>query len=177
MKIVSDALLLRRTDRGEADLILAFFTEELGRVTTIAYSARRSKKRFAVLEPFHTMRIEADNGSREMAVLHNATVKDPRLGFLSSLDRMTAASTALGWVRSACPERVPEPDVWAHLLSFLDTAQRCGVEELTAETAAFGLVVLRVLGWAPPPTSVRPGMDPAQALRVVEDAFKAHVAS
>lgn len=176
MKLVSDALLLRRTDRGEADLILSFFTEQHGRVTTIAYSARRSKKRFAVLEPFHTMRIEADNGARELAVLHHATVTEPRLGFLNSLDRMKAASAALVWVRSACPERAPEPEVWAHLLSFLDTAQRCDVTELTAETAAFGLVVLRALGWAPPPSSLRPGMDPAVALRVVEDAFKANVA-
>lgn len=177
MKIVTDALLLRRTDRGEADLVLSFFTEQHGRMTTIAYSARRSKKRFSVLEPFHTMRIEADNGTRELAVLNHATVTDPRLGFLSSLDRMTAASKALGWVRSACPERVPEPEVWAHLLSFLDTAQRCGVEELTAETAAFGLVLLGQLGWAPPPTSVRRGMPPEQALRVVENAFREHVAS
>lgn len=177
MKIVSDALLLRRTDRGEADLILSFFTEGHGVLTTIAYSARRSKRRFAVLEPFHTMRIEADNGARDMAVLHHATVTDPRLGFLSSLDRMAAASKVLGWVRSGCTEKVAEPEVWAHLLSFLDTAQRCGVEELTAETAAFGLVLLRALGWAPPSTSVRKGMPAEEALRVVEDAFREHVAA
>lgn len=172
---MTDALLLRRRVRGEADLILTFFTAGHGVVTAIAYSARRSKKRFAVLEPFHTMRIEADAGARDLATLNHAEVTAPRLAYLKSLERMQAASSALGWVRDACPERAPEPDVWAALVTYLDTASICPEEELTAETAAFGLVLLRALGWAPPPSSVRAGMDPARALRVVEETIRAHV--
>lgn len=172
MKIATDALLLRRAERGEADLILTFFTEQHGRVTTIAYSAKRSKRRFAVLEPFHTMRVEADNGAREMAVLQHATVTVPRLGFLRDLDRMTAAGKALGWIFKACPERVPEPDLWAAIVAFLETAQTCGLADLDAETAAFGIKMLKVLGWAPVEGSLFTGMSARAALRVVDETVR-----
>ena len=171
---VSDALLLRKVERGDADLVLTFFTEKLGTVTAIAYSARRSKKRFAVLEPFHTLRIELDDAAKEMATLREATVPTPRTPFLSSLDRMQAASRALGWIRITMPTHAPDPDVWRLVTGFLDTAATCPLSDLAGELAAAGLNLLRLLGWAPPPSSVRRGMEPAAVLSVVESTIRDH---
>lgn len=170
----TDALLLRKVERGDADLVLTFFTEQLGTITSIAYSARRSKKRFAVLEPFHTLRIEVDDAAKDMAVLREATVPTPRTAFLSSLDRMQAASRALGWARTTLPPHAPDAAVWQLLTSFLDTAAVCPAEHLTGELAAFGLNLLRLLGWSPPPSSVRRGMAAEAALRVVDATIKEH---
>jgi DNA repair protein RecO (recombination protein O) len=174
VKLSTEAVLLRRVDRGEADLLVTLFTQTHGKLTTIAFNAKRSKRRFAALETFHTMQIEADDG-REMPTLNGAHIVRPRLGYLKSLDRMRMAGQALRWIREACPERAPEEEVWRLLHAYLDTALVCEERDLTAETAAFGLILVRTLGWSPLPSSVRSGMDPARAVRVVEDTIRANV--
>lgn len=170
----TDALLLRKVERGDANLVLTFFTEKLGTVTAIAYSARRSKKRFAVLEPFHTLRIEVDDAAKDMAVLREATVPMPRTAFLSSLDRMQAASRALGWARATLPPHAPDAAVWSLLTAFLDMAASCEVAALENELAAFGLNLLRVSGLCPPPSRVRQGMTANAVIGVVESVVKDH---
>jgi len=168
----TDAVLLRKVDHGEADLILTFFTAVYGRVTAIAYSARRSRRRFAGMEPFHTLRIEVDSGVREMATLHSAHIAVARLGLMDGLDRMQMAGMALGWVRDACPDRQPETAVWEALTNFLDAAETAAAEDVATEAAAFGLRLLVALGWAPPPSSVRRGAEPARVIRVVSETIR-----
>ena len=68
----------------------------------------------------------------------------------------------------------PDAAVWQLLTSFLDTAAGCPAEHLTGELAAFGLNLLRLLGWSPPPSSVRRGMTAEAALRVVDATIKEH---
>ncbi|PID71872.1 MAG: DNA repair protein RecO [Desulfobulbus propionicus] len=52
------ALVLKTSDHGEADKILTFFSDTLGKVTGIAKGAKRSKKRFVnKLEPFSRLTI------------------------------------------------------------------------------------------------------------------------
>lgn len=166
-RLVADALLVQKRDRGEADRVLTFFTRDLGTVSAVAYAAQRSKKRFAVLEPFHTLRIEVDDGARELAVLREAVVAVARPAFLGDLDRMQAGGEALSWVRAVCPPRAPEPEVWGAIVAFLDVAAVCPVDDLAEEQAAFGLRLLRIAGLIPPPSSVRAGMTAAQVRAVV----------
>jgi DNA repair protein RecO (recombination protein O) len=172
--IQTDALLLRATKTGESSLILHLFTETHGKVAAIAFSGRRSGKRFSALEPLHTLRVElADDGS-ELAQLKSAAIARPRTGYMSSLPRMEAACRGLTLLRDAVPDRNPEPALWASALAFLDAAERCAEEEALSEAAAFGVKLVVSLGWAVPP-SVRPGVDPARALRAIEAAVKASV--
>lgn len=167
-RIMADGFLVRKVDgRRDGDVLLTFFTETHGVITAIAYQATRSRKRFSVLEPFHTLRVELDE-REEVAQLHNASILTPRMGYLSDLDRMMSASRALGWVRTALPARAPVPELWTLLSTFLDTGVSCPKEALPDELAAFGLHTLRTLAWLPPPSSVRQGMSAEQVLRVVE---------
>ncbi|MBU4287277.1 MAG: recombination protein O N-terminal domain-containing protein, partial [Proteobacteria bacterium] len=47
------AIVLRRIDFGDYDLIINFFTLNKGKISVIAKSAKKSVKRFSgVLEPF-----------------------------------------------------------------------------------------------------------------------------
>ena len=49
----TEAIVLKSTDYGEADQIVAFYTLEYGKIKGIAKGARKSKRRFAnALEPF-----------------------------------------------------------------------------------------------------------------------------
>lgn len=173
-RIVTDALLVEKRERGDADLFVKLFTREHGTVATIAYSARRSKKRFAVLEPYHTLRVELDDGARELATLREAVIVEARPGYLADLDRMTAAGTALRWVGAVCPQRAPDLAAWETLQTYLDDGLSCEVAAVRDELAAFGLNLLRAAGLAPPPSTVRAGMTATQVLRVVEDTVKAH---
>ncbi|HEX5101745.1 MAG TPA: recombination protein O N-terminal domain-containing protein, partial [Polyangiaceae bacterium] len=52
------ALLLKRVEYGEADLVLTLFTERFGRISALARAARKSTRRFGgALEPMHTLEV------------------------------------------------------------------------------------------------------------------------
>ncbi|KPJ76918.1 MAG: hypothetical protein AMJ54_09940 [Deltaproteobacteria bacterium SG8_13] len=63
------AILLRRVEYGDYDLILTFLTRDFGKLSAIAKSARKSAKRFAGrLESFAVLRILCSVGRRSCSV-------------------------------------------------------------------------------------------------------------
>jgi DNA repair protein RecO (recombination protein O) len=146
----SEALLLRRVELGEADLIVTLFTRKLGRVSALARGARRSSKRFAgALEPFFTLRVRLEERVRsELFVLSEASIVSPRLGLLTELTRLEVAGRALSWIRRAAPPRTAEPEAWELLERLLDrlasTASGLSPER---ELADLGLPLLAAFGW------------------------------
>ena len=73
------AILLRRLDYGDFDLILTFLSLQRGKISLIAKSAKKSTKRFAgILELFSLMEVVASTGKgRGLAVLQEAALKSP----------------------------------------------------------------------------------------------------
>ncbi len=143
------ALLLRRVDYGESDLVLALFTEKLGRVSALARGARRSTKRFAgALEPLHTLEVRCDESRRgELFVLREARIVVPRTRLTGDLERMQAAGRALGWVRGAAPPRTREPEVWRILSNLLDLLSEQQDGRAPLHLCAAGLQLLAAFGW------------------------------
>lgn len=146
----SEALLLRRVELGEADLIVALFTQTLGRVSAVARGARRSTKRFGgALEPFFTLRVRLEERPRsELFSLSEASIVRPRLGLLSELSRLEVAGRALSWIRRAAPPRTPEPEAWSLLQRLLDRLASPD-PQLSAERELcdLGLPLLSAFGW------------------------------
>ena len=147
---VALALLLRRVEYGESDLVVTLLTEDMGRVSALARGARKSVKRFGgVLEPMHTLRISYDDrAGAELVVLREAKLERARPHLVTSLERMQAAGQALNWVRKAAPPRTPEPEVWAAMEALLDHLGNA--EDLAsprARLAAAGLRLLSAFGW------------------------------
>jgi DNA repair protein RecO (recombination protein O) len=147
---VAYALLLRRVEYGESDLVLTVLTDTMGRISALARGARKSVKRFGgVLEPMHTLQVTYDDRSgAELVVLREAKLARARPLLVTSLERMQAAGLALNWVRKAAPPRTPEPQVWAameRLLDQLDDAQDSVSPH--ARLAATGLQLLSAFGW------------------------------
>ena len=73
------AIMLRRIDFGDYDLIITFFTLNKGKVTIIAKSAKKSTKRFSgILELFSVLHLvcSTSRGSR-LPVLQEAVLKNP----------------------------------------------------------------------------------------------------
>jgi DNA repair protein RecO (recombination protein O) len=73
------AILLRRLDYGDFDVIITFFTLKRGKLSLIAKSAKKSTKRFAgVLELFSEVQILAGAGrGKGLPVLQEAVLKQP----------------------------------------------------------------------------------------------------
>ncbi len=147
---VAQALLLRRVEYGESDLVVTLLTDTIGRVSALARGARKSVKRFGgVIEPMHTLRIAYDDRSgAELVVLREAKLERARPFLVTSLERMQAAGIALNWVRKAAPPRTPEPQVWeamSDLLDRLGDSQDTGSAQ--ARLAATGLRLLAAFGW------------------------------
>lgn len=141
------ALLLRRVEYGEADLVLHFFTEKCGRIAALARSARKSRKRFGgSLEPFHTLALRVDERGGELWALREARLQRPRTRLTTSLDAMDQAGRYLTWLRRAMPPRLVEPELFAvseRLLDQLDS--RDGLAQ--ARLASAGLTLIGELGW------------------------------
>jgi DNA repair protein RecO (recombination protein O) len=142
-------LLLRRTEHGEADLVLSLFTQSLGRVSALARGGRKSARRFGgALEPFHTLRIDVDEPSGgDLFLLREAALEVPRATLTSNLDRMDAAGRALAWVRAASPPRTAEPDVWREITTLLDRLNADERVDPRLVLAEQGLRLLGAFGW------------------------------
>ena len=147
---VALALLLRRVEYGESDLVITLLTDTFGRVSALARGARKSVKRFGgVLEPMHTLRIAYDDRSgAELIALREAKLERARPFLVTSLERMQAAGQALNWVRKAAPPRTPEPEVWAAMEALLDhLADPNDTVQPRTRLAASGLRLLSAFGW------------------------------
>jgi DNA repair protein RecO (recombination protein O) len=147
---MTHALLLRRVDSGDADAVLTLFTEQLGRVSALARSARTSKKRFSgALEPMHTLKVALEERpSSELMMLRESTLATPRHGLLASLEGLEAAGRALRWVRQATPPHTPEPAIWRITNELLDALDASPTERAAGPSlACAGLQLLVALGW------------------------------
>jgi DNA repair protein RecO (recombination protein O) len=149
-RITTEALLLRRVEYGEADLVLTLLTQKLGKVSALARSARKSMKRFGgSIEPMHTLMLELDERpGAELFTLVEAKLLVPRAKILSSLAAMEAAGKALSWARRAAPPRTPEEAPYAVLSTLLDRLARDATAEASAiALAEAGLCLLSAFGW------------------------------
>lgn len=144
------ALLVRRTELGESDLVVVLFTEQLGQLSALARGARRSRRRFVgALEPLHTLRVRLEEkGGAELLDLVEATLERARTRLLTSLEDMDAAGRVLGWIRKASPPRTPEPEVWRAVVDLLDRLDDpARGTSARAELVRAGLGLLAAFGW------------------------------
>ncbi|HYQ15507.1 MAG TPA: DNA repair protein RecO [Polyangiaceae bacterium] len=149
-RIATEALLLRRVEYGDADLVLTLLTQKLGKVSALARGARKSSKRFgSALEPMHTLAVELDERpGAELFTLLEAKLAVPRAKILDSLSAMEAAGKALSWARRAAPPRTPEPAPYAVLTTLLDRlAEAKSAAGCQSALAEAGLALLSAFGW------------------------------
>jgi DNA repair protein RecO (recombination protein O) len=90
----SPAVLLRRLDYGDFDLILTLLSLQRGKISLIAKSAKKSTKRFAgVLELFSLMEVVASTGrGRGLPVLQEATLISPFSAIRNDIHKTAYAS-------------------------------------------------------------------------------------
>lgn len=146
---LSEAIVLRHTDYGEADRIVSLFTADHGLLKGFARSARKSRKRFgAALEPFARVRLLwRQRSSSNLVQLQEAELVELHPRLRSDLKAMALASYGCELVEQLFGEGGEHPEVFdllASLLASLDRQGGCAEHRLLLE-----LRLLRLSGHEP----------------------------
>jgi DNA repair protein RecO (recombination protein O) len=124
----TSAILLRRTDYGDYDLILSLFSLERGKLSLIAKSAKKSSRRFpGVLELFSEIDIVGSGGrGRGLPVLQEAVLKQPFARIRTGPLQVAYASYWAELVHDWMEDGVAHPALYGllrHVLSELDRGE------------------------------------------------------
>lgn len=143
-----EAVILRRVDYGEADLIITLLCRERGKISALARAARRSKRRFGgALGLFTVSEVELRRrpGS-ELWTLSAATPRDVFPEITADLAAIAHGSYATELVRELSAPEQPDEDVFDLLLE-LFAALRAGA--VASRLRAFELRLLSAIGLGP----------------------------
>ncbi|MEZ4255050.1 MAG: DNA repair protein RecO [Polyangiales bacterium] len=146
---LTDALVLRALDYGESDRIVTLLTERFGKVSVLARSARKSRRRFGgVLEPYVVFGARVSFGAGELGHLHEVELRRSFPRIVTSLDKIALGGSALSLVRAAVPVREPDARVFANVVEFFEALD--GAEgPVDGLRLAFTVRVLSLVGFEP----------------------------
>jgi len=127
------AILLRRLDYGDFDLILTFLSLERGKISLIAKYAKKSAKRFAgILELFSLMEVVASTGKgRGLPVLQEAALKSPFSTIRDDIRKTAYASYWCELLNKWVEENQKQAPLYyllKHVLSQLDSGAPAAAE-------------------------------------------------
>jgi DNA repair protein RecO (recombination protein O) len=143
------AVVLRRTEYGEADLILSLYCRSLGKVTALARSGRRSRKRFGAALGLFTLS-EVSLTARPKAEMWTLVSAEPRRSYEAlghDVTTMAHGSYGTELVRELCADEHPEPEVFDLLLELYESLNEVGPR--AGRLRVFEMRLLEVLGLAP----------------------------
>jgi DNA repair protein RecO (recombination protein O) len=94
MTYSTPAILIRRVDYGDYDLILNFLTRDRGKISAIAKSAKRSQKRFGgILELFNSLDIVvSEKRGKGLALIKEASLIQPLFNVGADIRKTAYAS-------------------------------------------------------------------------------------
>jgi DNA repair protein RecO (recombination protein O) len=146
---VSDAIILRHTNYGEADRIVTFFTPEHGRCKGFARNARKSRKRFGPgLEPFAKVRMHwKSTASGGLLTLREVDLLDLHVGLRSDLDAIALAGYGCELVEEMVGDDPGHPQVYYLLEAFLAELATSGSS--ASARLLFELRLLDEIGYLP----------------------------
>ncbi len=142
----AEAIVIRRTNLGEADRVVTLFTRERGKLAVAAKGARKPKSRFAGrLELFTHLRVLLAVG-RTLDVVSQVEVIDPFASLRQDLARMGNASLVAEAVDRATADREPSSEIFSLVRTTLELI-RDGDSELAATW--FACQLLLAIGYSP----------------------------
>ncbi len=142
------AILLRKTEYGESDLILTLLSPDHGRLSVIAKAAKKSRRRFGgVLEVFTELEAVVERG-RGLPRLREASLKNPFTRIREHPLRTGYAGLWAELAHDGAAEDLPQGDLYDLLRFALGELDR---GELAAELLhlAYLMRLLTLMGHAP----------------------------
>jgi DNA repair protein RecO (recombination protein O) len=144
----TDAVVIQRTDFGESDLIVTFYTADLGKVRGIAKGAKRSKRRFVNnLQPFSYIRIVFSEGRGGLIRVDEADMIQPLFRVSEDISKILYGSYFLEMVKEMTGEKESNPQLFELLVTFLTLLNDAPPRE--EYVRVFELRFLDLLGYRP----------------------------
>jgi DNA repair protein RecO (recombination protein O) len=124
----SPAIVLRRVDFGDYDLILTFFTLKKGKISAIAKSAKKSTRRFGgILELFSLLEIVCSfRMDGDLMILQEADLKNSFSGIRADLNKTAYASYFVEMVNEWTESGAKQEDLYlllCHVLEQIDAGR------------------------------------------------------
>lgn len=95
-RVVDQAIVLRRTNYGEADRVVSFITNNNGKVSVLARGVRKPKSKLAAgIEPFCVNEICFMPGRGELSTITSAKIVKHHTNFLTDISRLELAQQIL----------------------------------------------------------------------------------
>ncbi len=108
-----EALVLRKSSYGEADLLITLFSRELGKLRALAKNAKKSQKRFGGrLDFFNRLAIDVTLNKGRFNLIGDVTLKESYREITESVDSFTAATRALELLDLLTPEQEPAGELF-----------------------------------------------------------------
>jgi DNA repair protein RecO (recombination protein O) len=170
------AILLRRLDYGDFDLILTFLSLQRGKISLIAKSAKKSKKRFAgVLELFSLIDVVGSIGKgRGLPVLQEASLKSPHSSIRGNIKKTAYASYWCELIYTWLEENQEQGDLF-HLLKYVLAQLDSGTATAAELSVLFQMRMLYLSGHRPnlqQCARCRKNLDAIEAQQVIFDITK-----
>lgn len=106
---ITKGIVLKRTYYGEADRIISFLTEDLGKVNAIAKGVRKEKSRLAGgIEPFSVSELSLSSSRSDLQILTGARLQKYYGNFLGDLEKVNLAYDALKQINKITEENSVE---------------------------------------------------------------------
>jgi DNA repair protein RecO (recombination protein O) len=148
--ISTPAILLRRLDYGDFDLILTFLSLQRGKISLIAKSAKKSTKRFAgTLELFSLLEVVYSTGrGHGLPVLQEAVLQSPFSAIRDDIKKTAYASYWCELINKWMEENKKQVQLYyllQHVLSQLDSGPSTAAEL----SIIFQIRLLSLSGYGP----------------------------
>ncbi len=145
-----EGIVLKRTDIGEADRLITFFTKTHGKITLMAKGVRRpTSKRTGSLEQFNHLKLQVIPGRGELSTLAEVKVLNSHSSWRMHLGRVTLAYQAAEIVDKLTPDSEVHPEVFSLLEKLLTDIGRLGSDwQIQINQALIHL--LQLLGYLDP---------------------------
>ncbi len=146
--LTSEAVVLRTWPVHEADLVVSFFTRDYGRMTGVAKSALKSRRRFGgALEPMTVAKAWfVERPKQDLVRLDQLEIIRSPLSLPVDPTRLTVLSLFAEVLEEALPEHDPQETVFRLIVSVLEQTT---VEQPWMPLTYFVLWMTRLMGLLP----------------------------
>ena len=144
------AVVLRRIEYGDYDLIVTLFTPEHGKTSAIAKSAKKSVKRFpGILEPFSRIDVVLSRGKRRgMPILAEASLAEPYFKIREDILKTAYASYWAELIYLWMAEGEPQKDLFRLITHVLFELNRSEIP-IEVLSILFQMRFLSIAGFRP----------------------------